>query len=293
MKNNLISFLFGESQVDAELAGIVEAIADIDTDNTGSLKVNKKPLATALSAIGIENKNLVGDTMGLALVFDNPADYREAHALLNDPESLNKLAELGWVYSMQGDVAMSNEPAEFRIRFLDIYNVEPSDEEATYSDSDTTRLNKIKDIVKKGREFATTAPDFDSDANPVDHSDPKEGSRDKGVGKSSDGEKPKAVEEGAHKEGCTCGFCKNKGNISSIMKAKSGGSSEVESVVDSLLRSAVENQGTPSGIFGRKSYPSMKVPGGNSDRAFKPAKGMKQAYPENSVVDKQTKKNKP
>lgn len=198
MKKNLIAFLFGESQVDDEIAGIVESIADLDTDGNSDLKVEKKPLAAALSALGIEDKTLENDPRGLSLVFTNAEEYRAAHAILNEPDSLHKLAELGWVYSTQGDVAMTNEPAEFRFRFLEIDNVEAYDAKATYSDSDKARLNKVKDIIKKGREFATEEPDFDDDdCNPVDHADPKKGKHDKGVGDAKDGSDPEGKPKGS------------------------------------------------------------------------------------------------
>lgn len=199
MKKNLIAFLFGESQVDDEIAGIVESIADIDTDGAaGDLKVDKQPLAKALSALGIEDKTLENDPRGLSLVFSNADDYRSAHAILNEPDSLHKLAELGWVFSTQGDVAMANEPAELRIRFLEIDNVEAYNTKASYSDSDKARLNKVKDIIKKGREFATEEPDFDDDdCNPVDHADPKKGKRDKGVGDAKDGSDPEGKPKGS------------------------------------------------------------------------------------------------
>lgn len=198
MKKNLIAFLFGESQVDDEIAGIVESIADMDTDGAGDLKVEKKPLATALSALGIEDKTLENDPRGLSLVFGNAEEYRAAHAILNEPDSLHKLAELGWVASPCGDVAMANEPAELRIRFLEIDNVEAYDTKATYSASDKARLNKVKEIIKKGREFATEEPDFDDDeCNPVDHSDPKKGAKDKGVGSAKDGSDPDGKPKGS------------------------------------------------------------------------------------------------
>lgn len=450
MKKNLIAFLFGESQVDDEIAGIVESIADLDAEGSGDLKVEKKPLASALSDLGIDAKGLENDPRGLSLVFTVPEDYRAAHAILNEPDSLHKLAELGWVFSTQGDVSMANEPAELRIRFLEIDEIEPADTKASYSDSDKTRLNKVKEIIKKGREFATEEPDFDDDCNPVDHDDPKKGKRDKGVGTSKDGSDPEGTPKGAeggiktgsagsapkkgdltqpkegdkaklvkeavwvdhgdgtgtydgpgydrptrmrsggnldltrptstgpsvadqirnsmtsgshrpeeiagnadylqqsgvlhapgceceeckadpigmssaatrqsrgrpgslpggpaagyygeagHKSGCQCGFCKNKGNIALLRKGgkkpeKKEGEPEVEEtrtaheIVNAMLEA---NPGTPPGIMGTKSFKTMKVPGGSKDRKFKPAKGMVQAAPENSVVAAQTKPNR-
>lgn len=462
MKKNLIAFLFGESQVDDEIAGIVESIADLDAEGAEDLKVEKQPLAKALSSLGIDAGELENDPRGLSLVFGNAEEYRAAHAILNEPDSLHKLAHLGWVSAPQGDVAMANEPAELRIRFLEIDNVEPADAKASYSDSDKARLNKVKDIIKKGREFSTEEPDFDDDNNPVDHDDPKKGKRDKGVGDAKDGSdpegKPKGSEgnpsagssgsapgkgdltqpkegdnaklvkqegidwgkrlkalrarrgepvgegrgskehckhcgstahttancptgfagrtkgkekplkengilhaqgcecddcksdpigmstaasrqgghrpweeqiaraeaavrpevdrihkphdqtaallkahglgEAGHKSGCQCGFCKNKGNIGLLRKGKGEKpekkEGEVEeSTAEQIVNSMLEgNPGTPPGILGTKSFSSMKVPGGSKDRKFRPAKGMVQAAPENSVVAAQTKPNR-
>ena len=501
MKKNLLAFLFGESQVDDEIAGIVETISDISVDGEDGLKVDKKPLTKALSGIGIDSGNLENDTRGLSLVFNNAEEYRAAHAILGEPDSLHALAHGGWVASPQGELSMANEPAEFRIRFLEIDTAQSYDSKASYSKSDTARLNKVKDIIKKGREFATTAPDFDDENNPVDHSAPKSGKRDKGVGKAADGSDPegkpkgsegnpstgksgsspskgdltqpaegeipdsvreaakkwvrdykKSVEEagyaargdgtgiyadshgehdvdsahvnlgeptstapavsgqiddlggepevlcapgctcptcegdpigisgaasrqargirggvpggpaagywgeadyqpktgekchckpgvhrdncpdcegtgkkidfkkirqaskdkaagiqsfaeGAHKAGCQCGFCKNKGNIASLRKGKSKskgadkpeetGKEPTEESAEDIVNALIEgNPGTPSGILGTKSFSTLKVPGGAKDRKFKPAKGMVQSSPENSVVTKQTKPNK-
>lgn len=399
MKKNLIAFLFGESQVDEEIAGIVESIADMDVGEGDGLKVEKKPLASALSDFGIDSKALEKDPRGLALVFSNPDEYRAAHAILNEPSSLHRLAELGWVFSTQGDVSMANEPAELRIRFLEIDEIEPADTKAAYSDSDKARLNKVKDIIKKGREFATEEPDFDdSECNPVDHADPKKGKRDKGVGSAKDGSDPegtpkgseggiktgsagsqpgkgdltqpkegdkaKMVKEGhtpeeiagnadylqrngilhapgcacesckadptgmsgaasrqsrgyrgampgspaaghwpmdeaGHKSGCQCGFCKNKGNIGLLRKGKGEkpekkeGEVEETRTAEQIVNAMLEgNPGTPPGILGTKSFSTMKVPGGSKDRKFRPAAGMVQAKPENSVVAAQTKPNR-
>lgn len=410
MKKNFIQFLFGESQVDDEIAGIVESISDLNVDSDDDLRVEKKPLAKALADLGIEAKSLENDPRGLSLVFTVPEEYRAAHAILNEPDSLYKLASLGWVFSTQGDVAMANEPAELRIRFLEIDEISPADAKAVYSDSDKARLNKVRDIVKKGREFATEEPDFDYEENPVSHAGPKKGKHDKGVGSAKDGSDPEGtpkgseggiktgsagaqpgkgdltqpeegakaklvkeshlaghmpdeiagnadylqnngilhapgcgcdvckadsigmssaasrksrgrpgslpgspaaghfpVGEGKHRDGCTCGFCKNKGNIALLrggQKAKNNDKSGAENdtgvdtgvdetrTAEQIVSSMLEgNPGTPPGIMGTKSFPTMKLPGGSKDRKFRPAKGMVQAAPENSVVAAQTKPN--
>lgn len=403
MAKDLLKFLFGESQVDDEIAGIVESIADMDTDGGADLKVEKKPLASALSDLGIDTKGLENDVRGLSLVFPDGDEYRSAHAILNEPENLHKLAQLGWVFSTQGDVAMTREPSEFRLRFLEIDNVELS-KETPKPTKGTAKNSKLSAVIKKGREFATTAPDHD-DENPVSHAAPKKGSRDKGVGSEKHGANPegspkiglsktashstpsasgltqpkegahpagklkenetaimhapgcdcedcKAKEgvgeayqpttgekchckrgqerdncpdcegtgmkidfrqirqankdkpgqqsfaEGAHKSGCQCGFCKNKGNIASYKKGgkKTDNPDKPEAEVEEsnateLVNAMLEgNPGTPPGITGHKSYPGMGVT--SPDRKFRPAKGMVQAKPEGSVVAQQTKPNR-
>jgi hypothetical protein len=195
MKKNLFKFLFGESQVDDELASLVEDIADAEVD--GDLKVEKAPLAKALSSIGIEAKSLESDPRGLALVFSDGDEFRAAHAVLNEPDSLHKLAELGWVYSLVGDVAQINEPAEWRIRFLEISTSEPANETPSPA-SHKTRVARVSAVMKKAREFATTPLDRDDDdLNPVDNeSGEVEGGKEEGVGKAKDGEKRKGKVKG-------------------------------------------------------------------------------------------------
>lgn len=232
MAKDLLKFLFGESQVDEEIAGIVESIADMDADEDGGLKVDKQPLAKALSALDIDTKGLENDPRGLSLVFTNGDEYRAAHAILNEPTNLHKLAELGWVFSTQGDVAQTREPAEFRIRFLEISEVEPQNENPKPTKG-TAKNTAISAVIKKGREFATTKPPHDDDMNPVDHADPKDGGRHKGVGDAKDG---------AHPEG------KPKGVGESDQDGKRGGIGKEEDGKDP--------KGTPKGSDGGAADPS-------------------------------------
>lgn len=139
------------------------------------------------------------------------------------------------------------------------------------------------------------------------------------------------IGEAGHKAGCGCGFCKNKGNIATLKGGKGkkkpeGGldgeetdesltesgkcdqcgmtyadscgehfcrgcgrptpehthEDEVEESAESIVNSMLEgNPGTPPPVTGK-----------GKDRKFRPAKGMVQAAPENSVVAKQTKPNR-
>jgi hypothetical protein len=347
MGKKLLQFLFGESQIDDELSSLVEEIADMDTDGADErLKVEKKPLESALSALDIDTEGLEQDPRGLSLVFSDGDAYRAAHAILTQFDNMHKLAELGWVFSTQGDVAQSNEPAEFRIRFLEITDVEPQDAEPKPTKG-TAKNTKISAVIKKGQEFASTPMDHDDDMNPVEFGKKGSSDRHKGMSKEKDGEKAEgswkdskvkdqlsgqttgaapgkgdltqskegahptgklkeSLTEGKHKSGCQCGFCKNKGNIHMRNKPHDDDDSQeptdtgtdmksesVEALVDQFLNGEnplqevhPENPGTPPGITGHKSYPTMKV--GSPDRKFRPAQGMVQ--PDSVEVNKQTKR---
>ena len=199
MKRKLLQFLFGESQVDEEIASLVEDIADMDVENSTTLKVDKAPLSKIVSALGIEGGTLEADPRGLSMSFDDGDLFRAAHAILNEPDSMHKLASAGWVYSLQGDIAQANEPADFRIRFLEIDEIEPENMKASADAGIETRNNRIKDILKKGREFATTKPEH-SDMNPVEFDDKTSDDRGKGVGKEKDGAQPEGKPKGSTKE---------------------------------------------------------------------------------------------
>jgi len=375
MRKNLLQFLFGESQVDDEISSLVEEIADMDTDGADErLKVEKQPLEKALDALDIDTEGLEHDPRGLSLVFSDGDAYRAAHAILSQFDNMHKLAELGWVFSTQGDVASANEPAQFRIRFLEIDDVEQNNEEPKPTKG-TAKNTKISAVIKKGQEFASTPMDHDDEMNPVEFDDKTSSNRHKGMSKEKDGGKaegsweggkvkgaqgesmepeskkkkgvgkekegaapagtpkgstdgsavdresrpktggltapkdgeaaPSAIKEGKHKSGCQCGFCKNKGNIHLRNKPKEddgGMDSETtednsdfkteglspEEIVDRILEMNPGNVGTPPGIMGHKSYPTMKVPKSYPDRKFSPAKGMVQ--PDSAIVNQQSKR---
>lgn len=192
-KNNLLSFLFLESTeadaADGELTDnlerLFEAAAEVEA---GELETKKTPLAKALAEFGIEDTDLQFDTEGFALVTDSPDKYRDILAVLGTPDAMHKLAEMGWVVTKPGDDAMTNEPANFRVRFLEIVTVETGDADK----SDETR----KEIINKAKEFATTPMDRDDEMNPVENEDGKMGKKAEGVGKPKEGKQPeKAMHE--------------------------------------------------------------------------------------------------
>jgi hypothetical protein len=201
MKKNLLSFLFLESaHADAvEAAGhelniaesleqLFEAAAEIEK---GELESKKTPLAKALSEFGIADAELQLDPEGFCLVTDNRDRYSDILAVLGDADAMHKLAEMGWVVTKPGDAAMTSEPAEYRIRFLEITTVDTGDKDK--SDE------KVKAITQAAREFATTPLDRDDDLNPVETDDGEMGKKQVGVGKASDGTDPEGKPKGANK----------------------------------------------------------------------------------------------
>jgi|PlaIllAssembly_1097288.scaffolds.fasta_scaffold245054_2 hypothetical protein len=198
MKKNLLSFLFLESAeadaADAErrdlsiaenLEQLFEAAADIEM---GELESKKTPLAKALGEFGISDADLQMDPEGFCLCTDNRDRYTDILAVLGDADAMHKLAQMGWVVTKPGDAAMTNEPPEFRIRFLEITTVDTGDSDKPDE--------KVKAITKAAREFATTPLDRDDKDNPVETDTGKMGKKQTGVGKPKEGEDPeKAIHD--------------------------------------------------------------------------------------------------
>lgn len=229
MKQNILAFLFGDSQVESELDETRDAIEQIfeEAEEAEPLKAKKTPLASALKALGVSAEDgLELDPEGFSICYYEEEPYRQACRLLMEPEGMEKLAELGWFATRMGDKAMTGEvEPEYRIRFVDITTPEPENE----TDWPAPNPQLMKDIMKKGQEFATTPFDRDPN-NPVTDIDAKD-DKNAGVGKEKQGNEPKGkpkgsgkseaqqvvnallepVNEAGHKPGCTCGFCKNKG----------------------------------------------------------------------------------
>jgi hypothetical protein len=112
--------------------------------------------------------------------------------------------------------------------------------------------------------------------------------------------RPLLLNEGKHRDGCSCGFCRNRGSFGKKNKGvddqhdeSSGTEQETEEslaqdVVNAMLEWNPKNPGTQPGIMGTKSFSSTKVPSGHTDRPFSPAPGMVQ--PDNEIVNKQVKR---
>lgn len=196
MKTNLLEFLYGVSQQEAEIDDVLsddfsKLLEQADSEEAESLKAEKAPLSAALKSLGISSEALHEEPAGYALITDDRETYLNACAKLADAEAMHALAKKGWVATHCGDQAMSNEVPEYKIRFLDI---------ATTTGDGTDNSNAAEGdekLLKKAREFATTEPEHDEDLNPVDHSAPEGNKLAKvKIGKAKDGAAPeKAVND--------------------------------------------------------------------------------------------------
>jgi hypothetical protein len=173
-KKDLLSYLFfesaesdlndsekGELDIAENLDQLFEAAAELEK---GELESKKTPLAKALSEFGISDADLQLDPEGFVIVTDNHDKYTDMVTVLTSADAMHKLAEMGWVVTKPGDVAMTNEPAEYHLRFLEIMTVEQNDREPKPGYDDKNR----EDVIKKAQEFATTPMERDDDdLNPL------------------------------------------------------------------------------------------------------------------------------
>ena len=190
---SILAYLYGTSQAEAELDGTRDYLDKImeAAEAEEPLQAKRTPLAAALKSLGLE----AGDALqlsssGLSLVLGDAGEYRNVCTKLMEPESIEKLAEQGWVALYGGDHAMSNEPAEFRVRFIDITEVATTD-----SDKPSETLDKI---IKAGREFATQEPKHNEN-NPVEHPEKSPNRKRGGVGDAQDGAEPEGTPKGSAK----------------------------------------------------------------------------------------------
>ena len=127
MRRNLLEFLFGPTaaQQSTQTLGedVVKLFEEAADEETEQMVANKKPLATALKAIGISNEVVEG-AQWCEIHCDDENQYREHVRLLTDADNMHKLAELGWVFALCGDQAMSNEAPGFKIGFIELNMVE-------------------------------------------------------------------------------------------------------------------------------------------------------------------------
>lgn len=229
---SLLAYLFEDSQAEMELDETRAAIEHVleQAEQQEPIQAERTPLVKALRALPLDfaDTDLEYDPEGFSLSCAEERTYRHAVTLLMEPDAMERLARLGWVVTRCGDRAMSNEAPEFRIRFLEITTCDANDD----SSWPAPNPDLIKQAIKKGREFATEPFDRD-DANPVEDDEATD-QQQAGVSQAKSGSDPEGkpktgksrseavnlansllsappLDEGAHKAGCACGFCKNKG----------------------------------------------------------------------------------
>lgn len=154
------------------------------------MKSDKKPLATVLKSIGI-SAPIEAQSSWAEVRFADGDEYRSACVTVYEPDNLHKLAVAGWVPAHCGDQAMANEPADYKLGFIELSTVETGD-------SDTAP--DLKKVMKDARERDTTEMDRDDDdLNPVENPDKDEAGSDHqpGISKATDGKDPEGTPKGS------------------------------------------------------------------------------------------------
>ena len=186
MRRNLLEFLFGPTlaQSDKSLGeDVVKLFEEAADEETEQMVANKKPLAAALKDMGITNE-VVESPQWCEIHCDDESQYRAHVRALSDADNMHKLAEKGWVFALCGDQAMSNEAPDLKIGFIELNMIGMPE-----NSKEVPALDKV---MKDAQKFASTPLDRDADKlNPIE-TDIKPGNdNQKGVGKATDGEKPK------------------------------------------------------------------------------------------------------
>lgn len=194
MRKNLLEFLYGPAIARESSQNLGEAVLHLfeeaENAETEQMVANKKPLATALKSIGISNEVCDGPQC-CEIHCEDEQQYREHLRLLADPDHMHKLAELGWVAAKCGDQAMSNEPADFKIGFIELAMLGMPDNKQDGESLET--------VIKNARKFATEPMDREDKLNPVETDKKPSDDGQKGIGKAKDGADPEGKPKGATK----------------------------------------------------------------------------------------------
>jgi len=167
-----------------DLRKLFEAADDAD------LTTRKSSLVDALKACGVSG-DVKDDPEGFCLAFEDGDEYRAACGCLAEPETFHKLAELGWVVAKGGDRAMSGEPADYGISFLEI---------TTVVTGDSDKAPNAEKVRKDSRKDATAEQDRDDELNPVEDKDYTSDDNQKGMGDAKDGADPEGKPKGSKSE---------------------------------------------------------------------------------------------
>lgn len=185
MSKNFLESLYGiqlddlpEDVFESKLAALFEAAAH---EEDYQMLSNKVPLQKILGEIGISGE--IEEKVGCCCVTLPDEDaFHQANKMLADADVIYKLAKGGWVAAKQGDVAMTNEPAEYKISFLDIAEIKGGDSDKVPD------LNKVAGDAQKADD--AHEQEHSDTLSPVEHGTDKTGGKTTGVGKASDGNGP-------------------------------------------------------------------------------------------------------
>lgn len=143
MPKDILAFLFNDSFAldgDEAVANMFEHLAEV-----GDLEVKKEPLEKALKKFGFDGEVGVSDSGAVYAELGDEEKYRQLVKTLEKAETLTALAELGWVANLGNDVASNCELPVFKVFFVDVTEVEPSD-------ADPSKLDDLEKLVSKSYE---------------------------------------------------------------------------------------------------------------------------------------------
>ena len=128
MSKDLLKFLFEDSfktSSDESISNIFEKLSEVE-----NLEVKSGPLKKVLKSLGYAGEICVKDDDTAEICVDCARDYSDLVGLLQTPDNLLQIAELGWVPAFKDDdqQALANEP-HFVISFISIADPTPSDDD--------------------------------------------------------------------------------------------------------------------------------------------------------------------
>lgn len=120
----LTRFLFGESQTESLIdETFAEIWEQLNLESETAEPKNRKPLKKALKELGLECciQFDVCDEDGVTyLILGCSDEYNQSLSILSEPESLEKLSDMGWVHNPAGEFTQEGEDPKFKIEFIEI-----------------------------------------------------------------------------------------------------------------------------------------------------------------------------
>ena len=247
MPPNLLKFLFEDSQTaesfaaelqdEQALAHLLEAIGN------EKMEIRAKPLLAAIKdVLDLDDTKLEAYTDGIKLKVGCAEQYNQIKRQLSEPDTVAKLAELGWVVASSGDVSTSQEPACYVLKFLELTTADTGKGDETVKDFD----GSMKAAAKK--DLSEPIPDPEFTYAPDELPDPK---------KKNESIDPDPEVSGINMDRSSPNFTGgqqafdvflNGKNIDTIFYSKSANVDE-----DEVKRSLIDHDGYDSGITVRRA----------------------------------------